>query len=78
MKVRDQVLIGLAGSAAVAWGARAWLRSRRRIELTGRVVIVTGGSTGLGLMSPVTPPSRGPGSSWPPGARPTSAPPRPS
>jgi len=50
MKVRDQVLIGLAGSAAVAWGARAWLRSRRRIELTGRVVIVTGGSTGLGLM----------------------------
>lgn len=50
MKVRDQVLIGLAGSAAVAWGARAWLRSRRRIKLTGRVVIVTGGSTGLGLM----------------------------
>src|SRR4051794_30263598 len=50
MKVRDQVLIGLAGGAAVAWGARAWLRSRRRIELAGRVVIVTGASTGLGLV----------------------------
>ena len=49
MKVRDKVLLGLAGSAALAWGARAWLRSRRRIELTGRVVIVTGASTGLGL-----------------------------
>ncbi len=44
------MLIGLAGGAALAWGARAWLRSRRRIELAGRVVIVTGGSTGLGLM----------------------------
>ena len=50
MKVRDRVLIGLAGGAALAWGAKAWLRSRRRIELKGRVVIVTGGSTGLGLM----------------------------
>lgn len=50
MKVRDQMLIGLAGGAALAIGARAWLRARRRIELAGRVVIVTGGSAGLGLM----------------------------
>ena len=50
MKLRHQALIGLAGGAALAWGARSWLRSRRRIELAGRVVIVTGGSTGLGLM----------------------------
>ncbi len=50
MKLRDQVLLGLAGGAALAWGARAWLRASRRIELAGRVVIVTGGSTGLGLM----------------------------
>ena len=50
MKMRHRVLLGLAGGAAVSFGARAWLRSRRRIELAGRVVIVTGGSTGLGLM----------------------------
>ena len=50
MKVRDQVLIGLAGGAAMAWGARAWLRARRRITLPGKVVIVTGASTGLGLI----------------------------
>ena len=50
MKLRHQLMIGLAGGAALSWGARAWLRSRRRIELAGRVVLVTGGSTGLGLM----------------------------
>ena len=50
MKLHHQLLIGLAGGAALSWGARAWLRSRRRIELAGRVVVVTGGSTGLGLM----------------------------
>ena len=50
MRLRDKILVGLAGGAAVAWGAKAWLRSRRRIELAGRVVIVTGSSTGLGLM----------------------------
>jgi NAD(P)-dependent dehydrogenase (short-subunit alcohol dehydrogenase family) len=50
MKLRHQALIGLAGGAALAWGARAWLRSRRRIELAGRDVIVTGGGPGLGLM----------------------------
>jgi NAD(P)-dependent dehydrogenase (short-subunit alcohol dehydrogenase family) len=44
------LLIGMAGGAALSWGLRAWLRSRRRIELAGRVVIVTGGSTGLGLL----------------------------
>ncbi|WP_435007203.1 SDR family NAD(P)-dependent oxidoreductase [Tundrisphaera lichenicola] len=50
MKVKHKIWAGVAGGAAVAWGVRAWLRSRRRIELSGRVVIVTGGSTGLGLM----------------------------
>src|SRR3954452_22345551 len=50
MKIHHRLLIGLAGGVAAAWGTRAWLRSRRRIELAGRVVIVTGGSTGLGLM----------------------------
>lgn len=50
MKLSHQLLLGLAGGAALSFGARTWLRSKRRIELAGRVVIVTGGSTGLGLM----------------------------
>ena len=50
MTLRNRLLIGLAGGAAVSWGVRALLRSRRRIELAGRVVIVTGSSSGLGLM----------------------------
>ena len=39
----------LAGAGAL-WGTRAYLRSRRRIDLDGRVVIVTGASSGLGLL----------------------------
>ena len=50
MKMSHRLLIGVAGGTALAWGAKTWLRSRRRIDLAGRVVIVTGGSTGLGLM----------------------------
>ncbi len=50
MKLRDQLLIGLAGMAGLALAGRALLRNRRRIDLAGRVVIVTGGSTGLGLL----------------------------
>jgi len=50
MDIRNRLLIGLAGGAALGWGVRSWLRSRRRIELAGRVVIVTGSSSGLGLM----------------------------
>jgi hypothetical protein len=49
MRLRHQLMIGLAGGVALSWGTRAWPRSRRRIELAGRVVIVTGGGTGLGL-----------------------------
>ncbi len=50
MKLRDRVLIGIVGTAGLALAGRALLRSRRRIELAGRVVIITGGSTGLGLI----------------------------
>ncbi|HEX7004034.1 MAG TPA: SDR family oxidoreductase [Trueperaceae bacterium] len=38
----------VAGSAAALAGA-ALLRRRRRLDLTGRVVLITGGSRGLGL-----------------------------
>ena len=50
MNLRNRLFLGLAGGAALAYGAKAWLRSRRRIELAGRVVIVTGSSSGLGLI----------------------------
>ncbi|WP_435016187.1 SDR family NAD(P)-dependent oxidoreductase [Tundrisphaera sp. TA3] len=50
MKRRHQIMLGLAGAAGLALGARALLRRSRRIELGGRVIIVTGASSGLGLL----------------------------
>jgi NAD(P)-dependent dehydrogenase (short-subunit alcohol dehydrogenase family) len=50
MKNRDTLALGLLAGVGLAWGTRAWLRSRRHIELDGRVVIVTGGTTGHGLL----------------------------
>lgn len=50
MSGRDKVLLGALAGAGVIWGARAWRRSKRRIELAGRVVIVTGASSGHGLL----------------------------
>jgi NAD(P)-dependent dehydrogenase (short-subunit alcohol dehydrogenase family) len=47
MKARTvSLLLGAAG-ATLVW--RAVLRSRRRIDFGGRVVVITGGSRGLGL-----------------------------
>jgi len=51
MTIRDRVMIGAAAGAGLAWGARQLLRASRRIALEGRVVIVTGASTGHGLMA---------------------------
>ena len=50
MNARDRILIGALAGAGVAWGARQILRLSRRITLEERVVIVTGASTGHGLM----------------------------
>jgi hypothetical protein len=50
MNIRDRVLIGALTGAGVAWGARQVLRLSRRITLEDRVVIVTGASTGHGLL----------------------------
>lgn len=51
MRQRDKLLMGALAGGGVLLGARAWLRSRRRIELDDRVVVITGGSTGLGLIA---------------------------
>jgi len=50
MNVRDRFLVGALAGAGLAWGARQVLRASRRITLDDRVVIVTGASTGHGLM----------------------------
>ena len=50
MKLRHQLLIGMAGVGGLALAGRALLRQRRKIELAGKVVVITGSSTGLGLI----------------------------
>ena len=49
MRTRDKLLLGLVAGTGAAWGARAWLRARRRITLDDKVVIITGASSGHGL-----------------------------
>ena len=50
MKTRDKLAVGLLAGAGALWGARAILRSRRRIDLRDRVVVVTGSDGGFGLI----------------------------
>lgn len=50
MRIRDKVALGAIATAGTMWGARAWLRSRRWIELRDRVVVITGSDSGLGLV----------------------------
>ncbi len=50
MRDRDALLLGALAGAGALWGARAWRRARRRIDLTDRVVVITGASSGHGLV----------------------------
>lgn len=51
MRFHDKFLLGLLGGGAALWAGRSYLRSRRKIGLEGRVVVVTGASSGLGLLT---------------------------
>lgn len=43
-------MLGLLAAGAAAWGVKSWLACRRRIELDGRVIVITGASSGHGLV----------------------------
>lgn len=50
MRARDQLALGAVAVAGAMWGGRIWLRSRRWMELSGRVVVITGSDSGFGLI----------------------------
>jgi NAD(P)-dependent dehydrogenase (short-subunit alcohol dehydrogenase family) len=50
MRMKGKLLLGLIGGGAALWATRSLLRSRRKIDLRGRVVVITGASSGLGLL----------------------------
>ncbi|WZO96593.1 SDR family NAD(P)-dependent oxidoreductase [Isosphaeraceae bacterium EP7] len=50
MRIRTKLLLAGLGLAGASVGVRTFLRHRRKIALPGRIVLVTGASSGLGLM----------------------------
>lgn len=50
MRTSTKLGFGLLAGAGASYAARSWLRGRRRIELPGRVVVITGAANGLGLL----------------------------
>jgi len=50
MNSRQKFLLGMAAGAVGALVGRQLARGSRRIDFTGRVVVITGGSRGLGLV----------------------------
>jgi NAD(P)-dependent dehydrogenase (short-subunit alcohol dehydrogenase family) len=50
MDSRQKFLLGVAAGAVAVLGARRVARSRRGMDFSGRVVVITGGSRGLGLV----------------------------
>src|SRR5689334_21698121 len=50
MNSQQKFLLGVAAGAIGIRGARLFARAAREIEFGGRVVVITGGSCGLGLV----------------------------
>ena len=50
MKLRHKMLLGMVGVGGLALATRALLRQKRKIDLKGQVVVVTGSSSGFGLI----------------------------
>jgi len=50
MRTSHKLILGTLAGAGVLWGLRTLRRSQRRIDLAGRVVVITGASSGHGLM----------------------------
>ncbi len=50
MRTSHKLLLGSLAGAGALWGLRAWRRSQRRIDLAGKIVVITGASGGHGLM----------------------------
>ena len=50
MTRQQKIMLGLATGAAALLGVRQALRNRHAISFEGRVVVITGGSRGLGLV----------------------------
>ena len=59
MRTREKLALGTLACAGLAMGARELVRSRRRIDLDDRVVIITGASAGHGLVAARLAASRG-------------------
>src|SRR5688500_31620 len=50
MTRQQQFMLAVGAGAAAMFAARRGLRNRHRISFEGRVVVITGGSRGLGLV----------------------------
>ncbi len=50
MQNRERIIWGTLAGAGLVWGVRAWRKAQRRIDLKGRVVMVTGASSGHGFV----------------------------
>jgi NADP-dependent 3-hydroxy acid dehydrogenase YdfG len=50
MRTHEKFAVATLAAAGTMWAARAWLRSRRWIDFTDRVVVITGASSGFGLI----------------------------
>ncbi|MDJ1495312.1 SDR family oxidoreductase [Cytophagaceae bacterium DM2B3-1] len=49
MKLQKSSLLKLAIGAGILWAAKSWIRMRRSFDVEGKVIVITGGTRGLGL-----------------------------